>query len=104
DVLFSDSLYCTVQTGCCEGQHRVHWFKQSEESAAGVLYSHGGSSKKCKNDTDSPTNSCVYKLPIHNVSSEQTGTYYCAVATCGQVVFGNGTRISIKSKLYLWKM
>ncbi|XP_055012188.1 uncharacterized protein LOC129409704 [Boleophthalmus pectinirostris] len=92
------TLNCSVQTERCEGQHRVHWFKQSEESAAGVLYSHGGGrvGDGCKNNGKSPTNSCVYSLPIHNVNSEQTGTYYCAVAACGQVLFGNGTRITIK--------
>ncbi|XP_055012477.1 uncharacterized protein LOC129409785 [Boleophthalmus pectinirostris] len=94
-------LNCSVQTERCEGQHRVHWFKQSEESAAGVLYSHGGGrvGEECKNNGKSPTNSCVYSLPIHNVNSEQTGTYYCAVAACGQVLFGNGTRVSIEGAL-----
>ncbi|XP_020790054.2 uncharacterized protein LOC110168904 isoform X1 [Boleophthalmus pectinirostris] len=93
----SVSLKCNVQAESCGGGHRVHWFKQSEESAAGVLYSHGGTNTGdgCKNDGKSPTNICVYNLPIHNVSAEQTGTYYCAVAACGQVLFGNGTRVSI---------
>ncbi|XP_033839212.1 uncharacterized protein LOC117386016 [Periophthalmus magnuspinnatus] len=92
-------LNCSVQTESCEGPHRVHWFKQFVESAAGVLYSHGGGNMHdgCKNKGKSPTNFCVYNLPIHNVSSEQTGTYYCAVAACGQVLFGNGTQITIKA-------
>ncbi|XP_033822381.1 uncharacterized protein LOC117370937 [Periophthalmus magnuspinnatus] len=89
-------LHCSVQTDSCVGQHRVHWFKQSEESAAGLLYSHGGSSDQCESNTDGPNNPCVYNLPIHNVSSQQTGTYYCAVAACGQVLFGNGTRVNMK--------
>uniref|UniRef100_A0A8C6WJJ3 Ig-like domain-containing protein n=1 Tax=Neogobius melanostomus TaxID=47308 RepID=A0A8C6WJJ3_9GOBI len=82
-------LNCSVQFGTCDGRHSVHWFKQSEESAPGVLYSH---SDQCEKTTDK---SCVYSLPVRNVSSEQTGTYYCAVAACGQVLFGNGTRIEI---------
>ncbi|KAK7904666.1 hypothetical protein WMY93_017273 [Mugilogobius chulae] len=88
---------CSVQTWSCVGPLRVHWFKQSEESAAGVLYSDGGSSDQCeRKTTDTQTDSCVYNLPIRNVSSEQTGTYYCAVAACGQVLFGDGTRVKIK--------
>uniref|UniRef100_A0A8C6SV94 Ig-like domain-containing protein n=1 Tax=Neogobius melanostomus TaxID=47308 RepID=A0A8C6SV94_9GOBI len=89
-------LNCSVHTGSCGEQPRVHWFKQSEEFTAGVLYSHNG--HWCEKTTDSPTNSCVYSLPIHNVSSEQTGTYYCAVAACGQVLFGNGTTVMIKGE------
>uniref|UniRef100_A0A8C6SXX0 Ig-like domain-containing protein n=1 Tax=Neogobius melanostomus TaxID=47308 RepID=A0A8C6SXX0_9GOBI len=91
-------LKCSVHTGSCEELPRVHWFRESEESAAGVLYSHGGDDR-CEETTDRPTNSCVYSLPIHNVSSEQTGTYYCAVAACGQVLFGNGTKLSVEA----WK-
>ncbi|KAK7904669.1 hypothetical protein WMY93_017276 [Mugilogobius chulae] len=98
-------LNCTVQNMSCDGAHSVHWFKQSEESAAGVLYSSGGNSDQCERKTKKgPTNSCVYNLPIDNVSSGQTGTYYCAVAACGQVLFGDGTRIDIKdgvNELYI---
>uniref|UniRef100_A0A8C6WJN3 Ig-like domain-containing protein n=1 Tax=Neogobius melanostomus TaxID=47308 RepID=A0A8C6WJN3_9GOBI len=90
-------LNCSVHTGSCGEQPRVHWFKQSEEFTAGVLYSHNG--HRCENSTDRPTNSCLYSLPIYNVSSEQTGTYYCAVAACGQVLFGNGTTVMIKGKV-----
>ncbi|KAJ0006338.1 hypothetical protein NQD34_013611 [Periophthalmus magnuspinnatus] len=90
-------LKCTVEAEICDGQNRVLWFKQSVESAAGVLYSHGDSRDQCESNTDSPTKSCVYNLPIHNVSSEQTGTYYCAVAACGQVLLGNGTRVSFEA-------
>ncbi|KAJ0006337.1 hypothetical protein NQD34_013610, partial [Periophthalmus magnuspinnatus] len=85
-------LNCKVHSGTCAEQYTVHLFKHPEESATGILYSHGGSSDQC----DSSTNSCVYHLPIHNVSSEQTGTYYCAVAACGQVLFGNGTKVNVK--------
>ncbi|KAK2848674.1 hypothetical protein Q5P01_008508 [Channa striata] len=29
------------------------------------------------------------------ISSSDAGTYYCAVATCGQILFGNGTKLDI---------
>uniref|UniRef100_A0AAV2KN30 Ig-like domain-containing protein n=1 Tax=Knipowitschia caucasica TaxID=637954 RepID=A0AAV2KN30_KNICA len=84
-------LRCEVDSGTYLGPHRVHWFRQSEESAA-VLYSED----QCKSDKTNPTNSCFYNLHIQNMSSKQTGTYYCAVAACGQVLFGNGTRLSVR--------
>uniref|UniRef100_A0A3B4AZP1 Ig-like domain-containing protein n=1 Tax=Periophthalmus magnuspinnatus TaxID=409849 RepID=A0A3B4AZP1_9GOBI len=68
-------LNCSVQAESCEGEHRVHWFKQFEESVAGVVYSYGGRGDRCESNQDSPTNSLVYNLPVHNVSSEKTGTY-----------------------------
>ncbi|KAK7904662.1 hypothetical protein WMY93_017269 [Mugilogobius chulae] len=93
------NLSCEVHFGSCDGPHRVHWFKQSEASAAGVLYSSGGNGDQCESKTkNSPTNSCFYNLNMNNVSSEQTGTYYCAVAACGQVLFGNGTRLSVEAE------
>uniref|UniRef100_A0A8C6SVW2 Ig-like domain-containing protein n=1 Tax=Neogobius melanostomus TaxID=47308 RepID=A0A8C6SVW2_9GOBI len=96
-------LNCSVHTGSCGEQPRVHWFKQSEESTPGVLYSHGGGDgDRCENSMDRPTNSCVYSLPIRNMSSEQTGTYYCAVTACGQVLFGNGTTVMIKGFYIFW--
>uniref|UniRef100_A0A3Q2X9G0 Immunoglobulin subtype domain-containing protein n=1 Tax=Haplochromis burtoni TaxID=8153 RepID=A0A3Q2X9G0_HAPBU len=36
--------------------------------------------------------SCVYRLS-KNISSSDSGTYYCAVATCGEILFGNGTKL-----------
>uniref|UniRef100_A0AAV2KT00 Uncharacterized protein n=1 Tax=Knipowitschia caucasica TaxID=637954 RepID=A0AAV2KT00_KNICA len=71
DVEFRGS----VQTGSCIGAHSVHWFKKSEESTAGVLYSRGNSSDQCEKSTDSPTNSCFYNLHIHNEQDEDSLHY-----------------------------
>uniref|UniRef100_A0AAV2KT60 Ig-like domain-containing protein n=1 Tax=Knipowitschia caucasica TaxID=637954 RepID=A0AAV2KT60_KNICA len=84
-------LRCEVDSGTCLGPHRVHWFRQSEKSAA-VLYGED----QCKSDETNTTNSCFYNLHIQNMSSEQTGTYYCAVDLCGQVLFGNGTEVRVR--------
>ncbi|KAK7904661.1 hypothetical protein WMY93_017268 [Mugilogobius chulae] len=88
-------LNCSVQTESCLGSSKVHWFKQFEESVAGVLYRRGESSDQCGNSTESQKNSCVYNLPKHNESSEETGTYYCAVAACGHLLFGKGTKLNV---------
>uniref|UniRef100_A0AAV2KN45 Ig-like domain-containing protein n=1 Tax=Knipowitschia caucasica TaxID=637954 RepID=A0AAV2KN45_KNICA len=76
-------LNCTVQTGPCEGPRDVYWFKDHSD--------------QCEPNVTSADRSCVYNLPLNNVSWEQTGTYYCAVAACGLVVFGGGTRLVIKA-------
>uniref|UniRef100_A0A671Y4B9 Ig-like domain-containing protein n=1 Tax=Sparus aurata TaxID=8175 RepID=A0A671Y4B9_SPAAU len=36
--------------------------------------------------------SCVYHFS-KKVSSSDAGTYYCAVATCGEILFGNGAKV-----------
>lgn len=40
-----------------------------------------------------PIHSLIYNLP--NISLTDAGTYYCAVAMCGEILFGNGSRINI---------
>uniref|UniRef100_A0A667ZRF2 Novel immune-type receptor 8 n=1 Tax=Myripristis murdjan TaxID=586833 RepID=A0A667ZRF2_9TELE len=70
-------------------------------SGSGIIYNSGNKSKSCKRtETGSPETSCVFKLPKQNLSSDDAGTYYCIVASCGEILFGNGTKLNIKSNLY----
>uniref|UniRef100_A0A3B4F1S3 Ig-like domain-containing protein n=1 Tax=Pundamilia nyererei TaxID=303518 RepID=A0A3B4F1S3_9CICH len=39
---------------------------------------------------------CVYSFS-RNVSSSDPGPYYCAVAICGQIIFGNESKLDIKA-------
>ncbi|KAI4880934.1 hypothetical protein NFI96_028228, partial [Prochilodus magdalenae] len=90
------TLQCSVLTDTSAGEHSVYWFRHgSGESHPGIIYTHGNRSDQCKSssETDSSTQSCVYKLPKRNLSLSDAGTYYCAVAACGQVLFGNGTKL-----------
>ncbi|KAG7316272.1 hypothetical protein KOW79_019813 [Hemibagrus wyckioides] len=88
------TLQCSVQafTSSCEEQS-VYWFRLgSGESHPGIIYTHGNSSDECKKSSEdgSPPQSCVYTLPKRKLTTSDKGTLYCAVAACGQILFGNG--------------
>ncbi|CAB1337494.1 unnamed protein product, partial [Coregonus sp. 'balchen'] len=92
------TLQCTVLSETCTGEHSVYWFRAgSGESHPGVIYTPGNRRDECEKSpvTPSPTKSCVYSLSKNNLSLSDAGTYYCAVATCGEILFGNGTNLNI---------
>ncbi|XP_064181736.1 uncharacterized protein LOC135249945 isoform X2 [Anguilla rostrata] len=94
----SVTLQCTVHTETCAGEHSVYWFRQgSGESPPGIISTHGTRSDECQRSSGavSPTQSCVYNFPKRNLSPSDAGTYYCAVATCGEILFGNGTKLNV---------
>ncbi|KAI4889687.1 hypothetical protein NFI96_031995 [Prochilodus magdalenae] len=100
----SVTLQCSVASLSCSGEHSVYWYRHgSGESHPGIIYTHGNRSDQCKSSskTDSSTQSCVYKLPKRNLSLSDAGTYYCAVAACGQILFGDGTKLSVKGRTVL---
>ena len=94
----SESLKCTVHTGTCDSEHSVYWFKNSEESYPGLIYTYGGSHDKCERNPNIQKHTCVYSLPVNNLNVSHAGTYYCAVASCGQILFGNGTKLDFTRK------
>uniref|UniRef100_A0AAR2KG17 Ig-like domain-containing protein n=1 Tax=Pygocentrus nattereri TaxID=42514 RepID=A0AAR2KG17_PYGNA len=88
-------LQCSVQavTLSCSGDHSVSWIRHgSGESHPGIIYIHPHTSDECKksSETDSPPQSCVYKLPKRKLSLSDAGTYYCAVAECGDEAESTG--------------
>uniref|UniRef100_A0A4W5JMA8 Ig-like domain-containing protein n=1 Tax=Hucho hucho TaxID=62062 RepID=A0A4W5JMA8_9TELE len=94
----SVTLNCTIHTETCAGEHRVYWFRHgSGESRPGIIYTHGDRSDKCEKSPEagSPPQSCVYNLPKRKLSLSDAGTYYCAVASCGEILFGNGTKLDL---------
>ncbi|XP_030637242.1 uncharacterized protein LOC115818082 [Chanos chanos] len=90
----SVTLQCTVLAESSTEELNLFWFRSaSEESHPGTIYTYKNRSKQC--EVNSSTRSCLYGLSKNNLSLSDAGTYYCAVTTCGMVLFGNGTMLEI---------
>ncbi|XP_026213608.1 signal-regulatory protein beta-2-like [Anabas testudineus] len=92
----SVTLQCSVLSDSdnktCPGDS-VYWFRAgSDQSHPDIIYT--GGNNECEKRSDS-VKSCVYHFS-KTVSSSDAGTYYCAVATCGQILFGDGTNLQIE--------
>ncbi|XP_039465576.1 uncharacterized protein LOC116316428 [Oreochromis aureus] len=83
---------CTVHTGTCDEEHSVYWFRHG--SHPGIVHTHINTNKPVS--VKSPSQSCVYHLHKMNLSSFDTGTYYCAMSSCGEILFGNGSKLIIR--------
>uniref|UniRef100_A0A668SC25 Ig-like domain-containing protein n=1 Tax=Oreochromis aureus TaxID=47969 RepID=A0A668SC25_OREAU len=93
------TLQCSVLTNSeknrCSGHHNVFWFRDgSKKSLPNIIYTDGNRTDQCEKRTD-VQDGCVYRFS-KKVSSSDAGTYYCAVATCGEILFGNGTKLHIQ--------
>ncbi|XP_006807257.1 uncharacterized protein LOC102776163 [Neolamprologus brichardi] len=90
----SVSLHCMVHTMLsCDGEHSVYWFKDSEDSQPGLIYTRGVRNDQCERKDNKSTHTCVYNLRIESLNVSHAGIYYCAVALCGHIMFGNGTKL-----------
>uniref|UniRef100_A0A096MGJ0 Ig-like domain-containing protein n=1 Tax=Poecilia formosa TaxID=48698 RepID=A0A096MGJ0_POEFO len=98
----SVTLNCLVQIDSCDGEHNVYWFRNSEESQPGLIYTYGSRKDQCMSNSSTKSQICVHSLSMKNLNASHTATYYCAVASCGHVVFGNGTKLSLScEKMHL---
>ncbi|XP_042258210.1 uncharacterized protein LOC122973259 [Thunnus albacares] len=89
----SVNLSCTVHAEPCVGEQSFYWFRHGASQPA-VIYPRTGQCKNISNE-ESVTKSCTLNLSIKSVSSSDAGIYYCALSSCGEIVFGNGTEIKI---------
>uniref|UniRef100_A0A3Q2UQ04 Ig-like domain-containing protein n=1 Tax=Fundulus heteroclitus TaxID=8078 RepID=A0A3Q2UQ04_FUNHE len=104
----SDSLraeeYVTLQCSVLSNFDRtcsedgIFWF-MSNNSDTDIIFVDGNKTDRCQKKTDYQTR-CVYNFS-KNISSSDAGTYYCAVAACGQILFGNGTKLEAERRMNL---
>ncbi|XP_044219175.1 uncharacterized protein LOC122990120 [Thunnus albacares] len=101
----SVTLQCSVlsdsENKMCSEEHRVYWFRAgSNESHPSVIYTHRNRNDQCEESPEARSpQKCVYSFS-KNVSSSDAGTYYCAVATCGEILFGIGAKLDIEGTSY----
>ncbi|XP_047463582.1 V-set and immunoglobulin domain-containing protein 1-like [Mugil cephalus] len=95
----SVTLNCTVHSGSCDGEHSVYWFKDSEKSYPKMIYTHGGGGDQCVRKNNTQTITCVYNLLMKSLNRSHAGIYYCAVASCGHILFGNGTKLNFEGEV-----
>ncbi|KAI3351529.1 hypothetical protein L3Q82_020380 [Scortum barcoo] len=93
------TLQCSVlsdsENKTCLGDHNLYWFKTgSDKSQSNIIYTDGNRHDECDKRSDTQK-SCIYRFS-KNVISSDAGTYYCAVATCGEILFGDGTKVEIE--------
>ncbi|XP_051810424.1 uncharacterized protein LOC127535767 [Acanthochromis polyacanthus] len=93
----SQTLQCSVFSDSdkktCSGDLSVFWFRPgSDKSHPDIIYTDGNRPDECEKRSDTQK-SCVYRSP-KTFNSSDAGTYYCAVTTCGQILFGNGTTLT----------
>uniref|UniRef100_A0A3B3DF98 Ig-like domain-containing protein n=1 Tax=Oryzias melastigma TaxID=30732 RepID=A0A3B3DF98_ORYME len=73
------------------GNQNVHWFRTaSGTSQPGVIFT--------PTDLNNQTagKSCFYRFTKTLNESSDAGIYYCALAMCGEILFGNGTRVETR--------
>ncbi|KAG7328835.1 hypothetical protein KOW79_007009 [Hemibagrus wyckioides] len=91
----SVTLQCSVLSESRAAELQVLWFRAAPpQSHPQIIYTHHNSSHQC--ESGSSTHTCVYTFTKNILSLNDTGTYYCAVALCGKIIFGNGTRIQLE--------
>ncbi|XP_053487920.1 signal-regulatory protein beta-2-like [Ictalurus furcatus] len=92
----SVTLQCSVLSESRSAVLQVLWFRAAPpQSHPQIIYTHHNSSHQC--ESGSSTHTCVYNFSKNILSLNDTGTYYCAVAVCGKIIFGNGTRVELEN-------
>ncbi|XP_023184719.1 uncharacterized protein LOC102218277 [Xiphophorus maculatus] len=89
------NLHCSLLSSSKDTSHNlsdynVYWFRAGfGESHLNFIYTQKNRSSN---------RSCVSQLSRTIQNSSDTGMYYCAVVTCGKILFGEGTKVKMSSQ------
>uniref|UniRef100_A0A3B3YVM9 Ig-like domain-containing protein n=1 Tax=Poecilia mexicana TaxID=48701 RepID=A0A3B3YVM9_9TELE len=90
------TLQCSVLSSSdskkCSGDLNLFWIRAGDKSLPNIIYTDGNRENKCEEKLDSQQR-CVYNFSKTVNASD--ATFYCAVATCGEIFFGNGTQLDV---------
>ncbi|XP_029020600.1 uncharacterized protein LOC114864111 isoform X2 [Betta splendens] len=75
----------------CSEEHRVYWFRGGAHG-----FNPGFVHTPCTDGEDGGRRSCSYSFSKTIQDSSDAGTYYCAVVTCTQILFGEGTNVETR--------
>uniref|UniRef100_A0A3Q2QEC0 Ig-like domain-containing protein n=1 Tax=Fundulus heteroclitus TaxID=8078 RepID=A0A3Q2QEC0_FUNHE len=95
----SVNLSCSVYAERCAEEPNLYWLRHEELQPA-VMYPSDRHCTSALNGTFNGTY-CTSNLELHLVRSSDAGIYHCALASCGVVVFGEGTKVEIVVSLLL---
>ncbi|XP_041846605.1 roundabout homolog 3-like [Melanotaenia boesemani] len=76
----------------CPDEDRVFWYRAGSESEPGFIYADKSSCDKQSGRR------CVSRLSKIIQNPSDAGNDYCAVATCGEILFGEGTKVEIREQ------
>uniref|UniRef100_A0A3P8NJ75 Ig-like domain-containing protein n=1 Tax=Astatotilapia calliptera TaxID=8154 RepID=A0A3P8NJ75_ASTCA len=96
-VTFLCSVFSDSDKKTCPRDLTVLWFRAGSHKNPlhpSIIYTDGNRHSESERISDSEER-CLYRFS-KNVSSSDAGTYYCAVVTCGEILFGNGTKLDIE--------
>ncbi|XP_015245791.1 PREDICTED: uncharacterized protein LOC107094592 [Cyprinodon variegatus] len=87
------NLSCSVSVEPCKGEQSLYWLRHTASQPSLMC----PSAKSCIGLKNGPLHgvNCTSNLELNSVTSLDAGTYYCALASCGMVVFGEGTNVEI---------
>ncbi|CAI5652839.1 unnamed protein product [Oreochromis niloticus] len=89
------SVFSDSDNKTCPEDLNILWVRDgSDKSLPNIIYTDRNKRNICDERSDNQK-TCVYHFS-KNVSSSDAGTYYCAVATCGEILFGSGTKLDIQ--------